>query len=112
MHVLHNLNPSFRVYSEAGQNRLSQENILEVLRFADKWDAPGIQGYCVNYLDRAITARELHPMLAFSIGRRLNRPWIEDALSKLQRIPISTWIDDPVILSWMTPHDMTITLCL
>jgi hypothetical protein len=109
--LLH-LNP-FRVYSEAGQSQLSQEKVLDVLQFCDKWDIPRVQDYCIDYLDRAVTARELNPMLAFSIGRKFNRQaWLKDALTKLQRIPISTWIDNSKILSWMSPHDMITVLRL
>jgi len=52
-------------------------------------------------------------MLAFSIGRKFHRKaWLEEALTKLQRMPISTWIDNPTVLSWMSPHDMIVVLRL
>ena len=67
----------------------------------------------MNYLNCAVNARKLHPMLALSIGRKFDqRLWLQDALTNVQRMPISTWIDDPTILSWMSPHDMTIALRL
>lgn len=110
--LLH-LNVSFSVYSEARQSQLSQEGILNVLQFCDKWDAPSVQDYCLNYLDQVVAAWELHPMLALSIGQKFNRRhWLKDALTKLQHIPVSMWIDNSTILSWMSPHEMTITLQL
>lgn len=113
MWVWPSLNSSFSVHSEAAQSRITQEGILNVLRFSDKWDAPGVQAYCVSYLDRVVARKELHPILTFSIGRKLNQQsWLKDALTNIQRIPISTWINDSAILSWMSPHDMIVVLRL
>lgn len=101
------------MYSEAAQNHITLEGILDVLRFSDKWDAPGVQAYCLSYLDQAGKKKELHPILAFSIGQKFNQPsWLRDALKGIQRVPISTWINDPTILSWMSPHDMIVVLRL
>lgn len=101
------------MYSEAAQNCITLEGILNVLRFSDKWDAPGVQAYCLSYLDQAVTKKELHPILAFSIGQKFSQPsWLRDALKGIQRVPISTWINDSTILSWMSPHDMIVVLRL
>ena len=87
--------------------------ILEVLTFCDKWDVPSAKGYCLDYLDQAIERRELHPMLAFSIGRKFERSrWLRDALNRLQQLPIVTWVDNPQILSWMSPQDMLVVVRL
>lgn len=92
---------------------MTQNEILDVLAFCDKWDVPSAKGYCLNYLDRAIERRELHPMLAFCIGRKFNRSnWLRDALGKLQQLSIGTWVDDQQILSWMSPEDMLIVFRL
>src|SRR5882757_5166179 len=104
---------SSSVYSETGQSRMTQDGILEVLRFSDKWDAPGIQAYCISYLSRAVAGKTLHPVLTFSIARKFDQKhWLKDALANIQRGPISTWIDDPKILSWMAPHDMIVIIRL
>lgn len=92
---------------------MTQDEILDVLTFCDKWDVPSAKGYCLDYLDQAIRRRELHPMLALSIGRKFNRSrWLRDALNKLQDLPIRTWVDNPLILSWMSPQDMLIVFRL
>lgn len=92
---------------------MTEEGILNVLRFSDKWDAPGVQAYCINYLGRAITQKQLHPVLAFSVGRKFNqKSWLKDALRDIQRTPVSTWVENPVILSWMAPHDLIVILRL
>ena len=92
---------------------MSQDEILDVLAFCDKWDVPSAKGYCLDYLDQAIGRRELRPMLALSIGRKFNRSrWLRDALNKLQQLPIGTWVDNPRILSWMSPQDMLIVFRL
>ena len=88
---------------------MSQDEILDLLAFCDKWDVPSAKGYCLDYLDQAIERRELHPMLAFSIGRKFNRDrWLRDALNALQQLPIRSWVDSPRILSWMSPEDMLV----
>lgn len=52
-------------------------------------------------------------MFAFSIGQKFNQQhWLKDALTKLQKLPVSTWIDNPTILSSMSPPDMIIALRL
>jgi len=92
---------------------MSQEEILDVLTFCDQWDVPSAQGYCLDYLNRAIERTELHPMLAFSIGRKFNQStWLRDALNKLQQIPIATWVESPRILSWVSPHDALVVFRL
>ena len=107
------LNYFFSVFSEDSQHGLSPERILDVLRFCDKWDAPRVEYYCLNYLDQVVATRKLHPMLAFSLGRKFKRTsWLKDALTRLQEIPVSTWVEDSEILSWMSPHDMIIVLRL
>ena len=101
------------MYSEARQSHVAGDGILDVLRFSDKWDAPGVQAYCIDYLGRSITRKELHPVLAFSIGRKFNqKPWLKDALNNIQLTPVSTWIENPTILSWMAPHDLIVILRL
>ena len=51
---------SFSMYSEARQSRVAGDGILDVLRFSDKWDAPGVQAYCIDYLGRSITVTNWH----------------------------------------------------
>jgi len=88
---------------------MSQDEILDVLTFCDQWEVPSAQGYCLEYLNRAIEREELHPMLAFSIGRKFSQSrWLRDALNKLQQLPITSWVDNPRILSWMSPHDVLV----
>lgn len=92
---------------------MTQAEILEVLTFCDQQDVPSAQGYYIEYLNQTIEWTELHPMLAFSIGRKFNQSrWLRDALYKLRRLPIRTWIEDPRVLSWVSPHDMMITFRL
>jgi len=92
---------------------MTLDEILDTLAFCHRWEVPSAQGYCLEYLNQAIERRALHPMLAFSIGRKFNRlSWLRDALTKLQRMPIAPWVDDPQILSWVSPHDMVIVLRL
>lgn len=92
---------------------MTLNEILDILAFCHKWEVPSAQGYCLEYLNQAVERRELHPMLAFCIGRKFNQNrWLRDALTRLQQIPIVSWVDNPEILSWMSPHDMLIILRL
>ena len=48
-------------------------------------------------------------MIAFTIGRKFSQShWLRDALNELQQMPIVSWINNPRILSWMSPHDMMV----
>lgn len=95
------------------QSKMSLDEILSVLAFCHRWDVPSAQGYCLEYLNKAIAQRELHPMLAFSIGRKFDRPdWLRDALARLQHMPVSTWVDQPQFLPWVSTHDALIVLRL
>lgn len=88
---------------------MSQDEILDVLTFCDRWEVPSVQCYCLDHLNRTIERKQLHPMLAFSIGRRFNQyHWLRDALTKLQLIPIGTWVEKPEILSWVSPQDVLV----
>ena len=108
-----NPNASSSVYSDSNQSKATQDEILDVLTFCDQWDVPSAQGYCLDYLNRAIEREELHPMLAFSIGRKFNQSrWLRDALRQLQEIPIGTWVGKPQILSWVSPDDALIVFRL
>ena len=101
------------MYLEAAQSRITVDGILNVLRFSDKWDAPGVQAYCITHLNRTRAMKLLHPVLEFSIARKFNQPsWVRDALTGIQQTPISTWINNTTILSWMVPHDMIVILRL
>jgi len=91
---------------------MTQDEILDVLTSCGQWEASA-QGYCLEYLNRAIERRELHPMLPFSIGKKFGQVrWLRDALNKLQLMPIGTWVNNPQILSWMSPHDMVVVFRL
>ena len=92
---------------------MTLDKILSVLSFCHRWEVPSVQGYCLEYLSQAIERRQLHPMLAFSIGRKFNQTnWLRDALTKLQRLPVTSWVNDAQILEWMTLHDALIVLRL
>jgi hypothetical protein len=92
---------------------MTPDEILGVLAFCHRWEVPSAQGYCLEYLNQVIERKELHPMLAFSIGRKFNQSsWLRDALTQLQEMPVISWADNPEILSWMSPHDMLIVLRL
>jgi hypothetical protein len=99
--------------SDTSKSKMTLNEILDVLAFCRRWDVSGAQGYCLEYLNQAIKRQELHPMLAFSIGRKFNRDdWLRDALTQLQEMPAISWADNPEILSWMSPNDMLIILRL
>lgn len=92
---------------------MTLDEILDVLAFCDRWEVPSAQGYCLEHLSRAIERKELHPMLAFSIGRKFNQTsWLRDALTGLQQIAVTSWVDNAKILSWVSPHDVLIVLQL
>lgn len=103
----------FSVHTEAGRSCVTQEGILDVLRFSDKWEALGVQAFCLQYLAHEISMKTLHPILALAIGRRFGkRAWLKDALVGIQRVPVATWISNEAILSWMTPDDMIMVIRL
>lgn len=107
-----NLNP-LSIYSNDGRSKITLDEVLDVLAFCDKWEVPSAQGYCLEYLYQAIKRRELHPMLAFTIGRKFSQShWLRDALNTLQQIPIGTWVEDPRILKWTSPHDALVVFRL
>jgi len=92
---------------------MRQDEILDVLAFCHRWEVPSAQGYCLEYLNRAIERMQLHPMLAFSIGRKFNRMgWLRNALTQLQQIPIASWVNDVQVLTWTSPHDVLVVLRL
>ena len=105
--------PSSRIYSDTSLSKMTQDDVLNVLAFCHRWEVPSAQGYCLEYLSEAIVQMRLHPMLAFSIGRKFNQKgWLRDALRKLQEIPVTSWVDDPQVLEWAMPHDVLVVLRL
>ena len=64
--------PSSRIYSDTSLSKMTQDDVLNVLAFCHRWEVPSAQGYCLEYLSEAIAQMRLHPMLAFSIGRKFN----------------------------------------